>query len=120
MTILNNEPRSGCPISTSLEIFGDRWTLVILRDMINGKTKYGDFLKSPEHITTNILATRLTTMVRAGIAEKQIYQSNPKRYEYIITHKGRDLHPILVSMCLWANRYYPETWVAPESFMKAK
>ncbi|PHR59122.1 MAG: transcriptional regulator [Robiginitomaculum sp.] len=110
--------RSPCPISTSLEIFGDKWTLILLRDMFNGKTKYGEFLQSPERITTNILATRLATMTRHGIAQKQLYQSNPKRYEYILTDKGKGLHPILVSMCHWGNEHYPDTWIAPAHFME--
>lgn len=110
--------RSPCPIATSLDIFGDRWTLIILRDMINGKTKYGEFLQSPERITTNILAARLGTLIQHALVEKQIYQTNPKRYEYLLTKKGKDILPVLQNICVWGNTYYPDTWIAPEHFME--
>lgn len=113
-----NVHRSACPIATSLDIFGDKWTLVILRDMINGKTKYGEFLQSPERITTNILATRLHMLTQHGLVEKHLYQTNPKRYQYILTQKGKDLKTVLQDMCLWGNKHYPNTWVAPAHFME--
>lgn len=109
--------RSGCPIATTLDIVGDRWTLVILRDMINGKSKYSEFLNSPERITTNVLADRLQKMGAAGLVEKSLYCARPKRYAYVLSEKGRGLHPIVREMCKWANRYLPETWIPPESFM---
>lgn len=111
------EPRSGCPIATTLDIVGDRWTLVILRDMINGKSKYSEFLASPEGITTNILADRLSTMEANGLVRKRLYHQRPKRYAYELTEKGRALLPLAQEMCRWANTYMPETWTPPESFM---
>ncbi len=112
------DPRSGCPIATSLDIIGDRWTLVILRDMINGKKKYSEFLDAPERITTNILADRLALIEAAGLAKRRLYQQRPKRFEYELTTKGKKLQPVLQEICRWANRYYPETWVPPKSFME--
>ena len=113
----DTEHRSGCPIATTLDLVGDRWTLVILRDLINGKMRYSDFMTSPERITTNILADRLGRMEVSGLVERRLYQTRPRRYEYLLTAKGRALHPVLREMCIWANRHYPDTWVPPAAFM---
>lgn len=115
---MRNEQRSGCPIATALDIVGDRWTLVVLRDLLTGKSRYSEFLESPEKITTNILADRLEKMEAAGLITKSPYQERPVRYAYALTKKGRDLHPMLREMCRWANRYIPDTWTPPEWFMK--
>lgn len=116
---LLRENRSGCPIATTLDLVGDRWTLVILRDMVNGKKRYSEFLDSPEHITTNVLADRLALMEAAGLAKRRPYQERPKRFEYELTQKGRDLLPVLQAICRWANKHCPGTWTPPESFMKS-
>lgn len=113
-------PRSACPIATSLEIIGDRWTLIILRDMICGKSKFSEFLNSPERITTNILTDRLALIEEAGLAEKKAYQERPPRYEYRLTEKGEGLLPVMQEISKWANKHMPETWVPPESFTKKK
>lgn len=109
--------RSGCPIATTLDCLGDSWTLVIVRDMTTGKKRYGEFLESPEGITTNILASRLSRMEALGLITKSPYQTNPVRNEYHLTDAGHDLTPILQAMCRWGNKHYPDTWVPPESFM---
>lgn len=111
------ESRSGCPIATTLDIVGDRWTLIILRDMLNGKKRFSEFLDSPEQITTNVLTDRLVLMEAAGLVEKNPYQLRPKRFEYLLTEKGHGLLPVLQEMCRWANRFMPETWTPPSSFM---
>lgn len=111
-------PRSGCPIANTLEIVGDRWSLVILRDMVNEKRRYSDFLSSPEGITTNVLADRLSKLEAAGIIASEPYQKRPKRFEYTLTAKGWGLLPVLQEICKWGNEYIPGTWVAPESFMR--
>lgn len=109
--------RSGCPIATTLDIVGDRWTLVILRDMLIGKTKFSEFLASPENITTNVLTDRLARMERAGLVTRTPYQLRPRRHAYALTEKGRALWPVLQEMCRWANRFVPGTWIPPDSFM---
>jgi DNA-binding HxlR family transcriptional regulator len=109
--------RSGCPIASTLDLLGDRWSLVIVRDMATGKTKFGDFLKSPERIPTNILADRLQRLEVFGLIEKQSYQENPVRYNYRLTKKGADLLPALQAVCLWANRHLPSTWQTPNNFL---
>jgi len=111
-------PRSGCPIATTLDMVGDRWTLVILRDMINGNARFSQFLDSPERITTNVLTDRLAQMEAAGLISKTAYQQRPKRYEYRLTPCGEDLLPVLQDISRWANRWFPETWVPPERFMR--
>jgi DNA-binding HxlR family transcriptional regulator len=115
-----SDSRSGCPIATTLDIVGDRWTLVLLRDLVNGKRRFSEFLGSPERITTNVLTDRLASMEKAGLVTRKPYQERPKRYEYVLTEKGEALLPVLQEMCLWANRFIPGTWVAPESFMRRK
>lgn len=112
--------RSPCPISTTLDLVGDRWTLVVLRDLFTGKTRYSEFLESPEKITTSILADRLDKMETAGLVEKTPYQHHPVRYAYALTDKGRALHPVLREMCLWANRFMPDTWTPPPGFMELR
>lgn len=114
------EFRSGCPISSTLDMVGDRWTLVILRDMLNGKRRFSEFLDSPEHITTNVLTDRLNQMERNGLLIKATYQMRPKRYEYAPTEMASALLPVLQQMSLWGNRYLAETWTPPDSFMNRR
>ncbi len=113
-------PRSGCPIAATLDLVGDRWTLVIVRDMMNGKCRFSEFLASPEEITTNILTNRLAAMVACGLIEKTPYQRRPLRYEYRLTEMGMGLLPVLQEVCRWGNLHMPETWIPPESFMRQK
>lgn len=109
--------RSGCPIATTLDLVGDRWSLVIVRDMINGKRRFGDFLDSPERITTSVLADRLERLEAAGLVERHAYQTAPVRHEYRLTEMGAALRPVVQEICRWANRYVPGTWIPPEHFM---
>jgi DNA-binding HxlR family transcriptional regulator len=117
---MDRQPRSGCPIATTLDLVGDRWTLVILRDLLTGKSRFSQFVSSPEKITTNILTNRLETMLDAGLVTKAAYQQNPRRYAYALTKKGEALLPVLQAMSRWANVYIPGTWTPPESFMARK
>lgn len=112
--------RSGCPIAVTLDLVGDKWSLVIVRDMLMGKRRYGQFLASPEGITTNILADRLKRMEEYGLVSKDPYQEHPLRYEYALTPTGVSLLPVLQAMCRWGNRNIPDTWTPPESFMKRR
>jgi DNA-binding HxlR family transcriptional regulator len=103
------EGRSSCPVACSLDLFGDKWTLLVVRDLLLGKTTYTQFQKSPEGIPTNILAERLKRLQTAGIIEKSRYQERPVRYAYHLTEKGRDLRPVLSAMIDWGNKYIPGT-----------
>ena len=97
--------RSKCPVSCVLDLLGDKWTLLLVRDLLLGKGTYTEFQHSPEGIPTNILAERLKRLQLAEIIEKQPYQERPLRYRYQLTEKGRDLYPVLSPMIDWGNRY---------------
>jgi DNA-binding HxlR family transcriptional regulator len=99
--------RSMCGISTLLDILGDKWSFLIIRDMMfRGKNTYGDFIKSDEKIATNILANRLQMLENTGIIIKEEFPGNKVKNIYKLTDKGRRLMPVLVEMILWSNEYY--------------
>lgn len=112
--------RSLCPLSTALDLIGDKWSLVIVRDMCIDKKKYGDFQNSPEGIPSNILANRLRQLEENGIIEKRPYQEKPIRYEYFLTARGADLLPVLQQLALWAHKYVPDCWAPPAGFLETK
>lgn len=102
--------RSVCALSNTLDILGDKWTLLIVRDMFcTGKSQFGDFLESPEGISTTILTDRLKKLERFGIITKRPYQSNPVRYEYILTDTGLDLVPIMENIGSWGLQHIEGT-----------
>jgi len=96
-------------VACSLDLLGDKWTLLVVRDLLLGKTTYTEFQQSPEGIPTNILAERLKRLLAAGIVEKSRYQERPVRYAYHLTEKGRDLGPVLSALVDWGNRHIPGT-----------
>ncbi|RLJ32043.1 HxlR family transcriptional regulator [Chryseobacterium sp. 7] len=101
-----NKKRSDCPISCSLEMWGDKWSLLIIRDlMLKKECTYGDFLKADEKIATNILATRLQNLLDNGIIDKKDHPDNKLKILYFLTQKGVDLIPIIVEINLWGDRY---------------
>ncbi|MGD8172010.1 winged helix-turn-helix transcriptional regulator [Vibrio sp. TRT 21S02] len=116
----NDFLRSGCPIANGLDIFGDKWTLIILRDLLCGKTTYSELANSPEAIPTNRLADRLKMLELNGMLRKELYQTKPKRYKYQLTPKGEDTLPILQAISRWGNKHIEGTWIPPEWFMNAK
>lgn len=98
--------RSHCPINFGLEAFGDKWSLLIIRDIVfRGKRTYGEFLKSEEGFATNILATRLSMLVDEGILKKRAYAGDARKDTYLLTEKGLDLIPVLFEMILWSAKY---------------
>ena len=112
--------RSTCPIANVLDIVGDKWTLLVVRDLlILGKRRYGEFQSSPEAIPTNILADRLKRLEAAGLIKKELYQDNPPRAEYFLTRKGADLGPVLKAMGQWGQRHIPGV-VTPKQFAPAE
>ena len=111
--------RSGCPITNGLDIFGDKWTLIVLRDLHCGKKTYSELCASTEKIPTNRLAERLKRLESEGMITKSLYQDRPKRYEYLLTQKGRDTLPIMQAMVTWGNKYIENSWVPPAWFMDA-
>ncbi len=99
--------RSNCPIGCSLDVWGDKWTLLIIRDLMeaNGRT-YGDFLKSAEGIATNILAARLQAMEENQLVVKLEHPDSKAKVLYKLTQKGIDLLPIMLEINLWAEKYF--------------
>jgi DNA-binding HxlR family transcriptional regulator len=104
------EMRSDCPISSSLDIFGDRWSLLIVRDLMLYKTRtYGDFTKSEEKIATNILANRLQVLEENGIIIRLPFPDNKVKGLYKLSQKGIDLIPALVEIALWGSKHLSNT-----------
>lgn len=102
-----SKKKSNCPINTSLEIWGDKWSLLIIRDlMFKKQCTYGDFLKSEEKIATNILASRLLVLEENNIIIKLDHPDSKAKVLYQLTEKGIELFPVLVEISLWAEKYY--------------
>ena len=95
---------SKCPVSNTLDLVGDRWTLLIVRDLLFGKKRYKEFLDSDERIPTNILANRLKSMEAEGIIERSIYSERPPRYEYSLTQKGTKIGEIVGYLRDWGRK----------------
>lgn len=103
---MNGLPRSLCPISLALDIFGDAWTLLIIRDlMFTGRNTFNAFLNAGEGIATNVLTDRLAKLDSSGLVEKTRDTEDGRRYVYRLTSKGADLAPVLVQIVLWSARH---------------
>ncbi|HEY4197848.1 MAG TPA: helix-turn-helix domain-containing protein [Mucilaginibacter sp.] len=101
-------PRSNCPISFSLDILGDKWTLLILRDMIFvGKSSYNEFLQSQEKIATNILAARLNILESQKFVEKLVARDKKSKFNYILTEKSINLIPVIMELAIWGLCNFP-------------
>ncbi len=105
---MNNEHRSGCPINLSLEVFGDRWSLLILRDMMfGGKRHFRELLRSEEGISTNILAARLRKLMEEGMISKSDDPTHKQKAIYSLTAKAIALVPVFVHLGAWGSRHLP-------------
>ncbi len=95
-----------CPVARTLDIVGDRWTILILRDLIiEGPRKFQDFQRAFPRISPNTLSARLKTLEQHGIVERRTYEEHPPRAEYVLTEKGRELRPVLRTLRLWGEKY---------------
>ena len=102
--------RSTCPISTGLELLGDRWTLLVIRDlMFAGKRHFREFLQSDEGISSNVLADRLGALLDNGLVTKSDDPTHAQKAVYSLTEKGLDLLPVIVAMSAWSQKYDPST-----------
>jgi len=101
--------RSACAIANSLDILGDKWSLLVVRDLLHGKHTYGELALSPERIPTNILADRLKRLESAGIVTSTPYQQRPVRYSYALTSKGSALGDVLLAFVRWGKQHIPGT-----------
>jgi DNA-binding HxlR family transcriptional regulator len=103
---------TGCPVAFALDIFGDRWSLVIIRDLLIKKFKtYGELLNCDEKIATNILSDRLKTLEQVGILTKHRDQENKRKYNYKLTNMGLELAAIITDMIVWSAKYDQQTKV---------
>ena len=102
--IIMKTNRSNCPLASALDILGDKWTLVVVRDMFNGKKTFGEFLESPEKISTSVLTDRLQLIEGVGIAKHVLSIIDKKVKLYYLTDRGIDLFPMLFEMVMWSKR----------------
>jgi len=107
--------RSACAVANSLDVVGDKWSLLVVRDLLHGKHTYGELANSPERIPTNILADRLKRLEAAGIITSTAYQQRPVRYAYALTAKGRALGDVLLAFVRWGKQYIPGTVTLTQS-----
>lgn len=110
--------RSTCPVASTLDIVGDRWSLLIIRDLLGGKSRFGEFLASAEHIPSNILAERLKRLEQHGLISSTPYSQHPPRVEYHLTAAGRELGRAVDALATWGVEHIPGTarrvWPQPE------
>jgi DNA-binding HxlR family transcriptional regulator len=106
--------RSSCPAACALDVAGDKWTLLVVRDLLRGRDTYGRLLASDEGIPTNILADRLKRMEAAGLIAAKPYQERPVRYSYALTAKGRDLEHVLGAVARWGKKHIRGTRIPLE------
>jgi DNA-binding HxlR family transcriptional regulator len=109
MSTEKSTQRSACAVASSLDIVGDKWSLLVVRDLLHGKSTYGELARSPERIPTNILADRLERLEGAGIVSSAPYQERPVRYAYTLTPKGRALGDVLLAFVRWGKQHIPGT-----------
>ncbi|HET7053936.1 MAG TPA: helix-turn-helix domain-containing protein [Solirubrobacterales bacterium] len=100
-------PGQVCSIAKALEVVGERWSLLIVRDVMNGNRRFGELQRSLG-VARNVLSARLQRLVEEDILERRAYQSSPARYEYFLTDKGLDLWPALIALLAWGDRHSPE------------
>ncbi|MCE7004129.1 helix-turn-helix transcriptional regulator [Kibdelosporangium philippinense] len=96
-----------CSIARTLEVVGERWSLLIVRDALQGKRRFDEFQQSLG-VARNILSDRLNKLVADGILDRVEYQQHPARYEYVLTERGRDLRPVLITMLNWGDHHAPD------------
>jgi DNA-binding HxlR family transcriptional regulator len=102
--MLKREYDQVCSVARSLEVLGERWTLLVIRDVFTGKRRF-DAIQEDLGIARNVLAARLSRLVEEGILERRPYQQRPTRYEYFLTEKGLELWPVMVAMMDWGDRH---------------
>ena len=93
-----------CSVARSLEVLGERWTLLVIRDIFHGKRRF-DAIQEDLGVARNVLAARLARLVEEGILEKRPYQQRPARYEYVLTEKGLERWPVMVALMHWGDRW---------------
>jgi DNA-binding HxlR family transcriptional regulator len=95
-----------CSVAGTLELIGERWTILVIREVLYGRRKFSEMQRTLG-VARNVLATRLESLVEAGILERRIYSERPERYEYFLTEKGLDLWPVFVALMHWGDKHLP-------------
>lgn len=108
---MSNDRRSDCPVACMLDLVGDKWTMLVIRDLFLGRTRYKEFAGAPEGIPTNILAERLERLVDSGLVKQEPVTPGGKRMCYRLTPMGRSLRPVLEAMRDWGLGWVPDTKV---------
>lgn len=112
---MTSSHRSHCPIACLLDLIGDRWTVLIIRDMMFfEKQRFEEFLDSPEGISTNILASRLKSLEENGLVVKQPYSNHSRRMNYQLTERGKSLRPVIDKMITWGLKHIDDTEIPSE------
>ena len=120
-TLKETECRSYCPVANALDVLGDRWTLLVIRDlMLMNKHEYREFLGGPEGIATNILSDRLKRLVCTGVIDFKSHPAHKTKKIYYLTQKGKDLLPLIVEMILWGGTYRASPNMPKARFQKIK
>lgn len=101
--------RSPCPIACSLDLLGDKWTMLVIRDLALGKTSFKDFVTGPENVPTNILSERLKRLMEAGMIDQASVETDGRRLAYHLTDKGKSLRPVLLALRDWGLAWIPGT-----------
>jgi DNA-binding HxlR family transcriptional regulator len=109
--------RSTCPIACTLDIVGDQWTLLIVRDLLNGKKRFGELLASDERISPSVLADRMRRLEQHRIVTSKLYSRHPPRAEYTLTPKGLELAPVLRAIGAWGLQHLPGTRAPSKSVL---
>ena len=120
-TLKLSECRSCCPLANSLDVLGDRWSLLIIRDMmLVNKHEFGEFIKGPERIATNILTDRLKCLQECGLIASRPHPAHKNKKIYYLTQKGKDLLPVLTELVLWGATYRASPDMPKAHFEKVK
>ncbi len=106
MTPPRHAYRSGCSIARTLEILGDKWTMLVVRDLLwHGKHRFQELQDSEERMPSNLLSQRLKRLIKWGLVRREAYQDSPVRYEYRLTDEGRALEPVLLQIMGWGHAH---------------
>lgn len=107
--------RSQCPLANALDLLGDRWTLLVLRDLIfYNRREFGELIEGGEGIATNVLTERLGRLCSSGLVARFDHPTNGKKYIYRVTEQGIDLIPMMIELVIWSERHLPAVRVPPE------
>jgi DNA-binding HxlR family transcriptional regulator len=109
---MNDARRSNCPVACTLDLLGDKWTLLVVRDLIVGKRRFDEFLASPEGVASNILADRLARLTAAGLVEQRPNPEHRGRATYHLTPRGASLESVIATVASWGLENLPGTSLA--------